>query len=256
MKIATYNIWNSDVDYLKRVELLIGVLIEQNIDVLVLQEVRDENLVKTITKGLGHNNYIWKKYPDCEEGLAIISKYGLEHLWTNYEEDEEFHNTGTIISKIKVDGLSIGITNVHLDYKESINREIELVKAVKVIESFDNDYDIILGDFNSYPSSSIHMYLSGQMTLFSHSTSWIDLYQSFKVRNEDINGVTLDFKNNPRWENEVCLDIPGRFDWIFLKQPYPKVSPKLIEFKLLGNKRIDNITPSDHYGVLSELKFK
>lgn len=254
MKIASYNIWNSDTNLLKRMELLIELLGEEDVDVLVLQEVRNKELAKSIMSGLDHRNYIWKKYPDCEEGLAIISKHDIDHLWTNYEVNEEFNNSGVMISRIKIDGLSIGVTNVHLDYKKSINREIEIVKGIKALEVFENDYDIILGDFNTYPNSGLHKYITGQMTLFSHSTSWIDLFESFKVRNEDINGVSLDFKNNPRWDTEVSLNIPGRFDWILLKEPYPKISPKLINFKLLGYERIENITPSDHYGVLCELK--
>lgn len=130
------------------------------------------------------------------------------------------------------------------------------MKAVKKIEDGNTcNYEILLGDFNSYPNSSIYRYLTGQQSLDIHATSWIDLALSYEYKSKVQAEVTLDFVNNPRWDKEECLDVPGRFDWILLKDPYPKKYPKLNSVNIIGDKREMGITPSDHYGVVCDIDF-
>lgn len=254
MKIATYNIWNNDKDFNSRLELLIRVIIEFKLDIIALQEVRNEEVVKFITSKTTLKHYCWQAYPDCEEGLAIISKYPITFNWNNWGNDMDFHNSGVLNVSMEVSNKKIGITNVHLDYKRALNREFEIVKALRRIEgSKINDYEFILGDFNTYPNSSVHNYLVGGQSLLEHSTAWIDLYDSYSVRTNYNRDITLDFYNNPRWDSEYALDVPGRFDWILLMNPYPSAYPHLIEYKVIGDKRVNGITPSDHYGVFCEL---
>lgn len=255
MKIVTYNIWNNDANYNKRIELLISLLKDEEIDVLALQEVRDDSVVQRIENECKFDYSYWKEYFDCKEGLAILSRYPIISSWTNWDDTEDVHNSGVMSVILNIDGLKIGVTNVHLDYKKSYNREIEIVKAVKKIEELESEYNLILGDFNTYPNSIIHNYLAGQQSIFEHSTNWIDLADSYAIKYENKAEVTLDFYNNPRWDTEYTLEVPGRFDWIMLKNPYPMKSPKLNDFRLIGYERIDGITPSDHYGVLSCIEF-
>lgn len=255
MKIATYNIWNNDRDFNSRLELLIKVIIESKLDIIALQEVRNEEVVKLITSKSNLKHYCWQAYSDCEEGLAIISKYPITFNWNNWDNGMDFHNSGVINVSMVVCNKKIGITNIHLDYKRALNRELEIVKAIKRIEDNEiNDYEFILGDFNTYPNSSIHSYLVGSQSLLVHSTSWIDLYDSYSIRTNYNKDVTLDFYNNPRWDKEYALDVPGRFDWILLMNPYPKEYPHLIEYRVIGDERVNGITPSDHYGVFCELE--
>lgn len=255
MKIISYNIWNHKTNYDKRIHLLVKELQSYDGDVVALQEVRDERILLMLKDVLGYPYHLWKEYADCQEGLAILSKFDLKFNWSNWDSGVQFNNSGIINVTIKIDEYTIGITNVHLDYKRAYFREIEIVKAIKLIEEQKHDYDILLGDFNTYPNSSIHNYLIGSASLNKHSTSWIDLFDSFLSKKDLGKGITLDFNNNPRWDNEYTLDVPGRFDWILLKNPYPKEYPTLKDFKIIGDERRDNLTPSDHYGVLCEMDF-
>lgn len=256
MRILTYNIWNSEVNFKQRLELLCNLIIDNEVDIIGLQEVKDESTVNYIKDTCGFEYTFWKKYDDCEEGLAILSKYPFISKVTNWDLNFDIHNSGVMRTLIDYKGTIIGITNTHLDYKSALNREIEAVRMIKMIENDDRaEYEVLLGDFNSYPNSSVYRYLTGQQSLDNHATSCIDLDYSYCVKNNSELKVTLDFNNNPRWDNEDVLDIPGRFDWILLKNPYPKKYPKLNKVKIIGNKRIDNITASDHYGVLCDISF-
>jgi endonuclease/exonuclease/phosphatase family metal-dependent hydrolase len=255
MKIATYNIWNSEESYSDRMKLLIDLIKKENIDLIALQEVKDEEIVKKIKDECNYEYSYWKKYFDCEEGLAILSRFPMNNLWTNWDDSEDVHNSGLMYTTIGIEQYKVGIMNVHLDWKKVRNREIEIAKAIKHFDSQETDYDILLGDFNASDNSSIYNFLKGDYSLEELSTDWIDLAKAYSYMKGREVDYTLDFCNNPRWEEEYTFSIPERFDWILMKEPYPKISPKLVEYQLLGKERINNITPSDHYGVLVELKF-
>lgn len=256
MKIITYNIWNSDCNYNDRIELLCTVLRCNGADVIALQEVRDKETVDLISTSCGYKHYVWRKYLDCEEGLALLSKYPIIYAETNWENGRDVLNSFILRAVIEYNNKKIGITNMHLDYESALSREIEVVNGIKLIEKYEySDYEVLLGDLNSYPESSVCRYLTGQQSLNNHGTTWIDLYKIYTMKVGEKPKATLDFLNNPRWDNESVLEIPGRFDYIMLKYPYPKKNPKLISACIIGDKRESNITPSDHYGVMCEVDF-
>jgi endonuclease/exonuclease/phosphatase family metal-dependent hydrolase len=150
----------------------------------------------------------------------------------------------------------IGITNIHLDYESALNREIEIVEAMKLIEErMDTDYELLLGDLNCYPESSVYRYLTAQQSLNNHATDWCDMHKVYASKLGITPKATLDFFNNPRWDNENIVELSGRFDYILLKSPYPKENPKLNSVHIIGDKRELGITPSDHYGVMCDIDF-
>lgn len=75
MKIASFNIWNSDQNHDIRIKMLSQKLYELQVDVIALQEVRDETIVQKLSTSCDLPFYAWMKYEDCQEGLAILSKY-------------------------------------------------------------------------------------------------------------------------------------------------------------------------------------
>jgi endonuclease/exonuclease/phosphatase family metal-dependent hydrolase len=81
MKIASYNIWNSDRDYKQRLEMLTKVIGELDLDIIALQEVRNNDVIQYVLSETGLKYFCWQPYPDCEEGLAILSKYPIAYNW-------------------------------------------------------------------------------------------------------------------------------------------------------------------------------
>lgn len=157
--------------------------------------------------------------------------------------------------EIEADGKRMSISNVHLDYRHALNREIEIMKLTEYIGQLKTDYNIMLGDFNTYPSSSVHGYLTGRNSLNGKSARWIDLGEAYSARAKTELDVTIDFFGSPRWQNEHVLDIPGRFDWILLENPYPMEYPRMSDYRVIGKTPVKGITPSDHYGVVCQLEF-
>lgn len=255
MKLGSYNIWNHDTNYDTRMDLLINLIKEEKFDILVLQEVRDEDIVNKIVQKCNYKFSYWKKYFDCQEGMAIFSNHEILKTWTNWDENEDVHNSGLMFAQIKYNDACIGIMNVHLDYKYASNREIEILKATEYLKNIDSDYKFLLGDFNSPPNSSIYRYLTGNQSLNNCNTTWNDLGAVYCYRHNIKPTPTLDFVNNPRWMGKESLYIPETFDFILIEEAYPKDNPKLINYRVIGKDHIDGITPSDHYGVAVDVKF-
>jgi len=235
--------------------ILLEVLKAENADVIALQEVRDEEVVLKLKRELGLKYHYYKKYHDCQEGLAIITRYEISDIWTNWDKSTDVHNSGVMHVKLLVGKLVLGVSNIHLDYKQALNREIEIIKAISNNDLHQTDYDLILGDFNTVENSSIYRFLMGYQSLRECSTQWIDLTKVYAHKHGSRLEPTLDMDTNFRWDDYHTLEVPYRFDWILLKETYPKPHPKLMNYKVIGKDRVNNITASDHYGVLCELEF-
>lgn len=256
MKIITFNIWNSDYSFNMRLEQLCKVLISCDADIITLQEVRNKEVVDYIKNQCKYQYSLWKKYYDENEGLVIFSRYPIIFSETNWEKGRNVHNSFVLRTVIDYNNKKIGITNLHLDYESALNREIEIVEAVMMIERYEkSDYELLLGDFNSYPESSVYRYLTGQQSLNNHATNWSDLHKTYASKIGIKPKATMDFFNNPRWDNQNIIEVPGTFDYIMLKSSYPKENPILNSVNIIGDKRELQVTPSDHYGVMCDIDF-
>jgi maltose 6'-phosphate phosphatase len=253
LRVATFNLWNNDKTWGARKLAIIEEIVRIDPDVMALQEVPNLDELQSIADEVNLPYYTFMKYPDEEEGLAIISKAPLE---IENNSNNEIINQCAQRVTVSIKGLTLGLANVHLDWKSVANREKQIIEVTKWIsENSNTNYDLLCGDFNSTPDiSSIYNFLIGEQSLYSYDTSWIDLGQSLQ-------SPTLDFKNNHWLHNRDNLNsvrIPVRYDWILLKSCYPKPEPKLRQIQLFANKPSPNhhVIPSDHYGVFIDLSFE
>ncbi|QVK20686.1 endonuclease/exonuclease/phosphatase family protein [Mycoplasmatota bacterium] len=239
MKLCTFNIWNSNTDFNSRMNLLSKLIKENEIDILALQEVRDESIVKKLADNCGYKFYNFSNYTNY--GLAILSKFPIRDIKTNFES-ASVHNSLVQRCIVSINDFEVGVTNVHLDYASEENRLLGLDEALDLIENNTNIFEVLLGDFNVDSESNIHFEL--------RMDEFVDIYQSYCFKRNIFPEPTLDF-NNPRWKNEEINQTPGRFDWIFV---HTSNDYKIVHSELIGKDETNGITPSDHYGVVAEIK--
>ncbi|MBE1556696.1 endonuclease/exonuclease/phosphatase family protein [Sporosarcina limicola] len=252
MRLATFNIWNNEDTWNSRKKVIIDEIIRIDADIIALQEVPNLQELELIVKDVGMKHYSFMSYLDDEEGLAILSKHPLETI----NKTNDILNQCAQRVTVAIKGFTLGLTNVHLDWKSVANREKEIVEVIKWnSESNHTDYELLCGDFNSAPNrSSIYNFLVGELSINAIDTSWVDLGQS-------LNSPTLDFVNNSWLHNRDRLNdirVPIRYDWLLVKACYPKQEPKLTKIELFANNptTIHQILPSDHYGVYVDLSFE
>lgn len=248
MRIATFNIWNSDRGMPLREQQIINEIKTVNSDVICLQEVKEEaynNLKSELTE------YQYSYYHNLDpeyDGLAIFSKYPIikkQDLKCAILITCEYKNNIYLV------------VNVHLPWDSVNKKEQYIVNILKEAERIEADYSILTGDFNCSASSSVHQYITGQTTLLNTEVSsfWDDLAEVHAEISNLKPENTLDLRTNPRWKGKNYAVTSGRLDRIYLRDAFPKPFPELKYFSLFGKgvSEESGYCASDHYGVVAEI---
>lgn len=247
MKIATYNIWDSDAGWPVRFEQIIEEISKIDADILCLQEVADREKHVRITELCGYPYSHWHN----RAGLSVMSKFPMENVFT-----AEF----AIFACMAVEGKRILSVNVHLPWDRASAREQSIVDIVQKMSEINADYAFLSGDFNSSASSSVHRFLVSEQSLLGTDAYFFDLADASAEINKVSPPATLNFRENPRWgisDPKNTLEINQRFDWIMLKNPYPAKMPILKACSIFGTNvsARTGLAASDHYGVVAEIEF-
>lgn len=269
MKIATYNLWNTTIRWPKRLDAACEELTRVSADIVALQEVpasvteKDpRDAAQYLADCCGYEHLVISPYPDDpEEGLAFLSRYPFSYIEASWKTPfNSLGNCGLRV-RIETDGVVIALTNLHLDSTNIAIRETQICGVLERIESQANEqrYEILLGDFNCPPDSSVYRFLSGQQTLRGKSIEpWYDLARYHAEMNAESPSVTLDTRHNPRWREFPALDTPMRFDWILLQDLFDWTlpHPQVFDAGVFGTKPTPQaqVVPSDHYGVYAKIK--
>lgn len=250
MKIATFNIWNSDRGMPLREQQIINELKALSSDIICLQEVKAE-IYNKLTSEISEYKYNYYHHFNNEcDGLVIFSKYPIL---------TKKHTKCAILTTCEYANNTYLVVNVHLPWDSAIHKEQYIVDIIKEIDSIDADYAILTGDFNCSENSSVHHYLTGERTLLNSEAnpSWYDIAEVYaEITNTKLEN-TLDLRNNPRWKSKNFTYTSSRLDRIYIRDAFPKSPPQLKYFSLFG-KNIDEQSgycASDHYGVVAEIDF-
>ena len=251
MRIATYNIWNSDVGMPKRAEQIVRQIAQIDADIICLQEVKSVEYHSYLAKQLPYSYAVFHNHEREDEGLAVFSRFPLM-------ESRYVKNSALTLADTPCGVLLLA--NVHLPWESAWEREIAVTTLNECVSQISADYKLMLGDFNCSPSSDVQRFLLGECTLFGNASvpCWYDLAESFAFYNKTVPETTLDIQNNPRWMGQATVETGGRYDRILLQNTYPHDFPLLEKVCTFG-KEIDDangLMPSDHYGVYADLRFK
>lgn len=267
LKIACYNLWNSQEFTFAWVKSIVAELRSLDADIIALQEVPkhfnefEELATDYLADCVGYLFKTFVRYPsEDDEGLAFLAKHPIESVKSSWEGVHDIEkNQFALRVSVQVEDVRFAFTNVHLSSQPSpiIVREEQIVAVIRWIDALTTKgtHEILLGDFNCYPQSSVHRFLCGHQSLLGESTYWHDLASVYQARSEP--EPTLDFSNNPRWWDSNTLELDGRFDWIMLKDAYPKPCPEVQNVCIFGKSKhySRENSPSDHYGVCATIKW-
>lgn len=246
MKIATYNIWNSEAGLPFRFQQIIDEITNLDAAIICLQEVANREWHDEISALCGYFYSCYQEKP----GLSILSRFPIEKTY-----DFEFGTAACM----QLEGKTILITNVHLPWDSASLREKSIVDIVNGIADVEADISFLMGDFNSSADSSVHRFLMNEQSLLGCDAYFYDLAEAFAEMAGTQPLTTLDFRKNPRWgviQPKNTIEVSQRFDWILLKNPYPAEFPTLKFYRIFGTKISEEtgLAASDHYGALAEIE--
>lgn len=252
MRIATYNIWDSQDGMPYRTQHLIEEIEKISADIVCLQEVCDRKMAEDISKLNNYEFCCFENYSGEDEGLAILSKRPFISTVTL------LGRANALIGLFDVCGKKLCIVNIHLPWDSPINREKQIIEINSYLEEGQFDYAILAGDFNCTETSDVNRFLLGECLLDGKESryNWYDMALSYSQRIMSKPDFTLNFTTNPRFTNNT-IEINSRVDRIMLRNTYPMELPKLKNCHIFGQKIYDDtkLSASDHYGVLAEIDF-
>lgn len=247
MRIATYNIWNHDTLWQKRIEAICQEVKRVDADVVALQEVRsyeEGSVAHDIAEATGYPFCVFHPYPDSpDEGLAFLSKVPLSSVEAIWEEDVEESNFCATRVTLAFGGQEWGITNVHLNWRSVSIREHQ-IRAVQdwLSKGRQKSVEVLCGDFNDHPRSTIYHDVS--------DAGWLDvtMFVAEEAR------PTLDVEHNPYLQSSH-LEQPERYDWILVRSECSGIEVQHVD--VFGDTRTSKeVVPSDHYGVMVDFTVK
>lgn len=270
MRIVTYNLWNARIRWPERLDAASEELARLGADVVALQEVaawvgehdgRDSARYLAERCGYGHVE-TWLYPDDPDEGLAFLSKQPLRAVEAGWNTGLPALENCGLRACVSVGATEVAITNVHLDWKNIATREAQIAQVLAWIEARSEEgcYEVLCGDFNCPPDSSVYRFVMGQQSLLGKGIQpWHDLARFYAERAGGSPEPTLDFWGNPRWRDAPTLDIPMRLDWILLQDVFGTALryPDVLDAGVFGAEPTPRarVVPSDHYGVYVDLDF-
>ncbi len=246
MKIASYNIWDSDAGMPERLYQVTDEIIKTGADIICLQEAAGHAAHERISELCGYTYSHWQE----QNGLSILSRYPIKKT-----SDSDYRTYAVVEAENK----ALLIVNVHLPWKSIAAREKSIVDIVARTADIEADLTFLTGDFNSSEDSSVHRYLTNRQSLSGSDAYYFDLAEVFADMSEKSPQATLNFRKNPRWgvaQPINTIEVSQRVDWIMLKNPYPEDFPVLTDFKIFGTEISPKtgLSASGHYGVLAEIR--
>jgi endonuclease/exonuclease/phosphatase family metal-dependent hydrolase len=283
LRLLTFNVWGlpmwlPNIDKVKRYKAIPDSILNVNADIVCLQESFDPKIRLRILRKMKFAKYFFNENyscskssflfikKDCYGGLMTFSRYPI--LWEKFfthklqkgmKPDEEKGMKGFLISLVQSPIGELVIVNIHL-YSGRTNADENIrLKQLKYFErvldslSISNLPTVIQGDLNvvhpsvidnhwndvKYQLSTTYKYLTTQM-LFIDTKGIIEEKDiTYDIQHNPYSAAFY-YKKEGRQKFDYCLyRFPGGIidfisSQIVFKSPYPI---------------------SDHYGLLSEIKF-
>ncbi len=172
LKVLSWNILGG-----KYLDKVIKQLKEIDADIIGLQEVKEHidkesnrvNIAQTIAQTLGYHFAFCESFIDDRHeknyylGNAILSRFPLDEVSCldlsradEYRHDALTEPRVANIGFVRTKNSSFKIINTHLGYSRDAKKTpIREEQLKNLIEVFDNDQVILMGDFNSIPESFV-----------------------------------------------------------------------------------------------------
>jgi endonuclease/exonuclease/phosphatase family metal-dependent hydrolase len=267
LRLATYNIWNAKANWPQRLAALVEELGALNADLVAMQEVPFEAspgvpIDRFFRERGAYAQVLYLPYPgladkrEWPEGLAFLSNFSLEDIRVNWAGGQPTENSWGARATVRWQGLRLGITTVHLDFRHADSRERHIVRIVRdLIDAHPSDLDILCGDFNDDGDAPSLRFLEGRADLHGYRTAWRDLAVEWHAARGESPPVTLDFRDNPRWKAKNMTVPSKRFDRIYLCTSEGVTAPRILGVGRFGDVPVNSggVVPSDHYGLYADL---
>jgi len=262
MRVLTWNIWWRFGPYDQRRPLILKQLQDANADIVCLQEVwgtEAENQAAQLANALGmYFSYEAVLTIDgVDWGMAILSKWPIVErdglLLPSMPSDDGSRDCK--VMRVCVDGPHgpVDVFNTHLSWRpeESAIRQKQVTFIAERVKKIWKGPvpPIICGDFNAIPSADEIRMLTGETAV---AVDGVYFFDAWLAAGHTDPGYTWD-NSNPL--TNAALQLNRRLDYILVGEPAENAAGHVLTAERVGMVATDGIYPSDHFGVLAQLRY-
>ena len=259
IRVATWNLWWRFGPWEERAPAIAATLRRIDADVVCLQEVWGESGETSAARfadelGMHHAFASRLDVDGVEFGNAILSRWPLARVdWWPLPAPVELDEHRTVLVA-DVDGPRgpVQVWCTHLNWRfdhSAVRQEQVRFIAAKVADRRPRSYPPVLcGDMNAAPDSDEIRMLTGRADVGVPKTVFHDAWE--------VAGVGP----GHTWSNDnpyAALDLEParRIDYVLAGWPRAGGAGHVVSAALVGVDAVDGVVPSDHYGVVAELRY-
>jgi endonuclease/exonuclease/phosphatase family metal-dependent hydrolase len=247
MRVVTYNIWNVEGGWEDRSRSLVTLLREVRPDILGLQEAcvseMDADQAQEMAAALELEMVCCRlPYPhrgtEFQMGNVVLSRWPITD-WDSTVLPSPESNRCCVRAGIDTPRGTVQVFVLHLssDLDQGALRESQVRHALEWSEPFAGEPCLLLGDFNAAPETREIRSVTRPET----GPPWTDAWTAARPGDPGLTSV----RENPYRRHRAKPD--RRVDYIFLRDPGGRWRPGAA--RLLGEREVCGVVPSDHYGV-------
>ena len=259
-RIATFNIWNRQGGWDRRLPLIRDGLAALDADVIGLQEVLAfgelPNQADEIAAGLGWNVFhapAWQIGGGLTFGNAILSPHRLfDTACLSLPTPAQLDTRSVAFARVDAPHGPIPVFVTHLTVQFHMcdvrrAQVVALTDHVARLAPIGGPPAVVLGDFNAGPDADEMRYLRGLTSLQGRSVYFADCWIAAE---RDGRGYTYDRKNPYALRSR---EPSNRIDYIFVRGPDAQLRGEPIGCRLALDQPVDGVWPSDHFAVVADI---
>ena len=260
LRVLTWNVWWQYGPWRERIPAIEAVIGEANADIIALQEVwgdHGKNLAGQLADKFGYQAVYRTR--NVRNGIgfgnAILSRWPITRSEVRELPGVEGRDEKRLVLGIETSGPRgpVQVFCTHLNYliHDSEIRQRQVRVLAELVEDMGprTYVPLVCGDFNAVSSADEIRMLTGETTPPVAGRTFRDAWP------EAGDGSAGDTwcNTNPFASEE--LEPSKRIDYLFAGYPKARGAGHILSCELAGNKSVDGIWPSDHFGIVAELRY-
>ena len=262
VKVLTWNLWHQFGPWAERQPAIAETLRRLDPDIACFQEVwvaGGERQAETLAAPLGFEHVFSTQWPpgSAEQfGNAILSRWPIRRTeWRPLPAPDDANELRTVLMA-EIDGprgpIQVFCTHLNWRFDQSAVRQAQVRFIARFVDDCrprDDFPPVFCGDLNAEPTSDEIRMLTGKAVV---PVERLVFHDSWEQAGDGGPGHT--------WSNAnpyavLDLEPDRRIDYVLVGWPTAGGAGHAVSCRVVGTEPVDGVVPSDHYGVLAELRY-